>query len=286
MKMGFLLFLAVLAATAAGPATDIPWSRIPDADSLTAAQRQVMETTLRTVPCYGPCRGSILDCLERGDLFGARLSNFVARRAAENKPVDIIRKEIENRRLSAFPTDSCRVDLSSLVPAGNPNAPIRVVIFADFDCPFCKTAAVALRELNRSTPDTFSFWFNNFPLAQDERANAAAIAYLAAEKQGKGWPMFDMLFGNEGGLSDAALESCADGAGLDMAQYHADIKDPALKRRVLAEKAEGVACGFTRVPGILIDGKPYHGIKTKRELLDRIEEEEDIVALHRAAPKG
>src|SRR5262249_8112653 len=153
----------------------------------------------------------------------------------------------------------------------------RVVIFADFDCPYCREASTALRELSTSMPDSFSLWFKNFPLAQDDRAVPAALAYLAADRQGRGWQMFDMIFGSTGDLTSAALDSCAVGAGLDMAEYRKDMKDEALMKRVRAEKAEGIADGFTKVPGVIVNGKSYLGIKTRRELLDRIQEELDIV---------
>jgi protein-disulfide isomerase len=271
------VLLVVAAAASAAQTSAVPWNQITDAAPLTRAQRNVAEQVLRSSKCYGPCSGTLLDGLNRGDRFGTRLANFVARRAAENKTAAVITTEMDHRRLSAFPADTMKVNLAGLIPSGNATAPVRVVIFADFDCPYCKEASTALRELSASMPDSFSLWFKNFPLSQDDRAVPAALAYLAADRQGRGWQMFDMMFGSAGDLSAAALDSCAVGAGLDMTEYRKDVKDDALMTRIRAEKAEGVADGFTRVPGVLVNGKPYLGIKTKRELLDRIEEELEIV---------
>jgi protein-disulfide isomerase len=270
--------VAALVAASPGRSDDIPWDRIHDAAGLDGAQRGVVEKVIRTAACYGGCEGTILDCLRKGDPFAIRLANFVARRAAAKRPADDVLTSVADRKLSAYPPKTFDIDVSELVPSGHRDAPVEVVIWADFDCPFCKVAATALRELSLAMPDSFSLWFKNYPLAQDDRATPAALAYLAAERQGKGWEMYDVLFTHDGELTDSALTACALEAGVDTARYRADVRDPSLLARVRAEKAAGVACGFHKVPGVLIDGKPFLGIKTKVELKDRIEEELDLVA--------
>jgi protein-disulfide isomerase len=259
-------------------ATDIPWDKIADAGNLSAAQRRVAEQVLRTAYCYGPCHETVLDCLLQGDPIGTRLANFIARRTTAGRPADVIVDEVTKRKDSAFPPATFNPKLDGLVPLGKPEAPVRVVAFADFDCGYCKAAVESLREIVVERPGQVSLWFKNFPLAQDARAVPAALAYLAAERQGRGWEMNDALFRHEGTLDDAALAACADAAGVDLDQYRADVVSPALAERVRAEKAEGVSYGIRSAPGILINGKLYVGIKTKVELLDRIDEEIRLLA--------
>lgn len=259
-------------------ADDVPWDRIPDAKTLTASQRSVVTDVLTNAHSYGACTGTILECLRAGDATALRLANFVARRAAENRSINSILTSVTDRKLSALPDKTCDVDLAALVPAGNADAPVRIVMYGDFDCPYCRAAAIALRELTREMPDRVSLWFKNYPLEQHERAVPTAVAYLAAERQGLGWEMFDALFAYQDVLSDSALMSCAAGIGVDVAQYTADLRLGELRDGINQEKAEGVRCGFTKVPGILVNGRPYLGIKTKRELLDRIEEQLEMVS--------
>ena len=64
---------------------------------------------------------------------------------------------------------------------------------------------------------------------------------------------------------------------MDLDWYRRDLASAELWDQVRAEKAEGVSCGVERTPGILVNGRLYRGIKTKRELLDRIEEELDLL---------
>jgi protein-disulfide isomerase len=256
---------------------DIPWNQIRDAAALDAAQKKVAAQALNTAPCYGGCDGTVLDCLLSGDPFGIRMANLIARRAAVKRPLQSILDSVRNRGLSAFPDTTYSIDLRGLVPSGNADAPVRVVVFADFECPFCRVACAALRDISREMPDSVSVWFKNYPLAQDDRAIPAALAHLAAERQGKGWEMHDLLFAHVRDLSDAALDSCATLAGLDLAKYHADIRSKELIDRVHAEKAEGRSYGIDKTPGILVNGKLYRGIGTKVELEDRIREEFDIL---------
>jgi protein-disulfide isomerase len=256
----------------------VPWDRMADAQGLDSAQRGVVEEVLRTAHCYGGCDGTILECLDAGDPFAVRLANFVVRRARANRPVDNILTSITNRKRSAFPTETFDVAVSGLTPSGNAGAPVQVVVFADFECSVCKTTVEALRAIRVAMPDSVCLWFKNYPLSQSERSVPAALAYLAAERQGLGWEMNDMLFERGGDLSDTALEACAATVGLDLEMYRSDIQSPELLQQIRAEKTQGVSCGIQSTPGILVNGKRYRGIKTQTELLDRIEEELWILA--------
>lgn len=281
-----LLLAIATTAPAASSTSGVPWDRVPGAKDFTPFQRRTAETVLRTSYCYGGCNDRLIDCLNRNDAIAVRLAGFLSRQIVANPDENRILKLMEKRRLSAQPADSVKVDLSGLLPSGNPDAPVEVVMYGDFDCPYCRTAATALRELSVAYPDSFSFWFKNYPLSQDERAMPAAVAYLAAEREGRGWEMFDGLYGHTWTFDDTALEQIADASGVDVAQYRADIKDPALEARVRSERAEANACGFRTVPGIVVNGKPYHGLLSKVELWDRIQEERDLMARHSApAPR-
>lgn len=259
-------------------AQDIPWKKIHDAQNLTDTQKQMAAQVLRTAYCYGPCQQRVLDCLNAGDPIGTRLANFIARRVTAGRPVDVVLDEVAKRKTSAFPAVTFHPAVDSLTPLGPPDAPVRVVIYADFDCGYCRAAVTGLREIVNERPGQVSLWFKNFPLAQDARAIPAALAYLAAERQGKGWEMADAIFRHEGRLDDAALAACADAAGVDLDQYRADLVKPGLLDRVRAERAEVVSYGARSAPGILVNGKLYDGAKTKVELLDRIDEEIGLLA--------
>jgi protein-disulfide isomerase len=155
---------------------------------------------------------------------------------------------------------------------------VKVVVYADFGCPLCSVASPALRRLSQEEPDLIAYYFKNYPLKSNPEAVPAALALLAADRQGKFWEMHDLLYEKEKDeLCDETYESCAESIGLDLDKFRADMKDPDLIKRLRAEKTEGIKCGVEKTPGLLFNGKPYGGVKTPLELLDRIEEEMDLL---------
>ncbi len=279
MRIGIVvalfLLLTLLAAPAGAAAREVPWASIAGGTDLGGAHKTVAEEVIRTAKSYGECKGTILECItaEPADVIASRLAAFVVRRAAAGNDAEQIRESIQRRKLSAFAIRTYSPSYEGLVPSGNPGAPVKVLIYADFECPYCRVASTALRKLSLEEPDKVAFYFKNFPLKSHKRSVPAALAYLAALRQDAGWKMHDLLFDHQEDLSDEVLEKCAESAGLDLAKYRADIADKALIDRLRAEKTEGMKCGIKKSPGILINGKTYFGVKTAVELRDRIEEE-------------
>lgn len=271
------LVLSFLAGAAS--ADEIPWDRIEGGDGLKGIFREAAAEVIESAECYGGCEGTILDCLRSGgdDKAALRLAAFVVRRVrADNDPEDILR-EIEERRQSAFPEKTHTPDLEGLVVSGDPKAPVRVVVYADFGCPYCKATATALRRLSGEEGGDIAFYFKNYPLKANDRAVPSALALLAADRQGKFWEMLDLLYQDGDDLSDEYIEQCAAEAGLDVDRFHSDLKSKELVTRLRAEKMEGLQLGVKKTPGILVNGKFYRGVRIWEELYDRIEEELEMV---------
>ncbi|MFH1679896.1 MAG: DsbA family protein [Candidatus Eisenbacteria bacterium] len=275
--------LLALLAGAALAADDVPWSLVEGGEGLKGIHKEVVAEVLATAKCYGGCEGTILSCLKAGggDPIARRLAAFAVRRVRADRDVPDILGEIEARRLSAFPENVLTPDLEAIPVCGNPKAPVRVVLYADFGCPYCKATATALRALIKKDPKQIAYSFKNYPLKSNDRALPAALALLAAGKQGKFWEMHDLLFSNDDDLGDAYLESCAAKLGLDVARFRADQKEKSLIDRLRTEKMEGIQFGVTKTPGILVNGKLYRGVRTWEELYDRIEEERDLLGKKR-----
>ena len=261
-------------------AENIPWDRIARGAGLAKGHQDVVAEVLTTAKSYGACKGTILECLTNapGDKTAKRLADFVVRRAEANKSASEIIESIENRRLSAHPDEGFEPDFSGLTFSGNPKAPVKVLIYADFQCPYCFVASTALRKISLEPSSPIAYYFKNFPLKSHEQSVPSALAFLAAERQGKEWAMHDLLFANRDDLSHKALVARAKELGLDVVQFEEDMKSKVLIDRLRAEKIEGMGCGVKKSPGVLINGKPYLGLKTEVELRDRIEEELDLLS--------
>ena len=97
--------------------------------------------------------------------------------------------------------------------------------------------------------------FKNFPLRNHKFAWPAAIAALAANKQGKFWELHDQLYKNYNRLSDQKISEIAQQVGLDMEKFNNDMKDPELKALVERDFQEGVEAGVRGIPSIFVNGR-------------------------------
>ena len=97
--------------------------------------------------------------------------------------------------------------------------------------------------------------FKNFPLRNHKFAWPAAIAALAANKQGKFWELHDQLYENYNRLSEQKIREIAQQVGLDMEKFNNDIKDPELKALIERDFQGGAEAGVRGIPTIFVNGR-------------------------------
>jgi len=143
---------------------------------------------------------------------------------------------------------------------GPEDAPITVVEYGDYQCPYCGQAYGIVEELVRTFGDDLRFVFRNFPLV-DVHAHAQAAAELAeaAALQGKFWQMHDTLFENQTDLTDGALAHYATSVGLDTRQVAHDLEGGAPRRRVEADFEGAIRSGANGTPTFFVNGERYDG---------------------------
>lgn len=272
------VFLLLALPTRPAVAQTVPWNLVEGSEGLRQLYLNAIVEVLMEAESYGDCSGTILECLNNNpeDVTARRLAAFVVRRIRADKDPEEIVQEIEEKRISAFPDKIFEADLTGLVPSGNADAPVRIVLYADFGCPYCNVATETVRELTLDLPDMYCLYFKNYPLKTNKQAVPAALALLAADRQGKFWMMNDLLYKKRDELCDETWESCAGVLGLNLAQFTADRKNPELIQRLRNEKLEAIRFGVATTPGIFINGKRYIGVKTPEELMDRLDEELEI----------
>ena len=108
---------------------------------------------------------------------------------------------------------------------GRKDAPVTIVEFSDFQCPFSQRFHPAVEEVLAAYPDNVNFVFKNFPLGFHPQAKPAAKAALAAREQGKYWEMMDLLFQNGQNLSDETFQKLAGQLSLDVERFMKDYKE-------------------------------------------------------------
>jgi protein-disulfide isomerase len=142
---------------------------------------------------------------------------------------------------------------------GNPDAPVTLLEYGDYECPYCAAAAPVLRQVVTESGGRVRLLFRNFPLPDVHPfALTAALAAEAAGEQGAFWPMHEMMFARQDRLDDAALSAYAEELGIDgrlvvggAAQVFGD--------KVEADFAAGLEAGVGGTPTVFIDGRLYSG---------------------------
>lgn len=170
-----------------------------------------------------------------------------------------------------IPTAAPAVDMAELVKnptaaRGPVNAPVTIVEFTDFQCPFCRRASEPLAQLLAQSGTPVRYVFRNFPLDFHEHAEQAAEAVLAAGAQGKFWPMHDLLFANQKDLSRNNLINLAGQLHLDMARFTRDLDSGKYTAQVAADRELGVAANVDGTPAFFINGHRIDGAMSLPEL--------------------
>lgn len=143
---------------------------------------------------------------------------------------------------------------------GSKEAPVLVNIFSDFQCPVCRRSADPIKQLILDFPEgSVKVVFRHNALTMHPRSQAAALAALAAGKQGKFWQYYDTLFTNPVAYDDASLKQAAQGLGLDIARWEKDIADPKNLEKIREESASAVKLGAPGTPGIFVNGLRENG---------------------------
>jgi len=145
---------------------------------------------------------------------------------------------------------------------GSPEAPVTLVEYGDYQCPYCGAAYPMIKLLQQSLGDTLRFVFRNFPLAQaHEHAMLAAQAAEAAAVSGEEsfWRMHDQLFEHQDALELSDLVGYAKAIGLDAAQFRRDLEAGTFQSRVRSDFRGGVRSGVNGTPTFFINGERYDG---------------------------
>ena len=155
---------------------------------------------------------------------------------------------------------------------GPVDAPITLVEYGDYECPYCGTAYPVVKELRRRLGSRLRVVFRNFPCPDAHpHAQQAAEAAEAAGAQGKFWEMHDTLFEHFSELEEADLARYAAGLGLDVQRFERDLAEHVYAPRVQEDVRGGLRSGVNRTPTFFINGVRHGGFFSLDGLLQAIE---------------
>ncbi len=185
-----------------------------------------------------------------------------ARELSARYPVEVL---LEPFRLA--------VDTGEAPLRGRPDAPVTIVEFSDFQCPFCVRARPAVKKVREVYGEDVRFAFRHFPLAFHERAPKAGEAVACAGDQDRFWEMHDRLWESAGQLQPADLKEHAAALGLDAEAFGECLDSDRYATLVERDTEAGARLGVSGTPAFFINGRPLIGAQPFEAFAQVIEEE-------------
>lgn len=181
------------------------------------------------------------------------------RQQARAMIVDDLKTKNKGVRLLLDPP-RVNVEAASTDPIKGPaNAPITIIEYSDYQCPFCARVNPTLDQVRKVYGDQVRIVFKDFPLPNHPEAPKAAEAGHCAGEQGKYWELHDRMFANQQALQVPMLKQYAQAAGLDMNAFNACLDSGKHAARVTENLRSGEALGVSSTPTLYVNGRPVVG---------------------------
>ena len=178
------------------------------------------------------------------------------------------KRKVENIKLT-LPVSESRDHIQGPV-----TAPITLVEYGDYECPYCAQAYMITKEIQERLGSKLRFVFRNFPLTKVRpHAYQAAIAAETAAAQGKFWEMYDYLFKHGQVVTDDNLRRSAANLGLNVARFDREFLDRTYSSHVDEDIQSGKSSGVKSTPTFFINGDRYNGAWDLDSLLSAFDEE-------------
>jgi predicted DsbA family dithiol-disulfide isomerase len=247
-------------------------AEVPESQLDTDAKRRLVRiTSEQKCPC-SEAGGTLAECaVQKGACVRAP---FAVRRVARGLTRDEKEQAITTALLERFgPREPEEIKLQDIPCRGSKEAPVTMVVFSDFQCPFCSMGAKLVEKLEEVAGERLRVCFKHWPLTSiHPKAQLAAQAAAAAQAQGKFWPMHDRLYANQNDLDRDDLIDHARAVGLDVERFRRDLDSEAVRKRVESDTADAQALNLDGTPTFLINGRRMTDPKTIPDFLDWIAE--------------
>lgn len=258
--MNRLVALSTLLSSLA--VTKLAAAQTPDCDNLSAAQQTARRELFAALHPYDGCDATFEQCLANkpAQPVVLRQASDLCRQLKAGKNRQEIERALSKRAQSMLPTGkpvAIAVDAATL--AGDPQAPVQVVVYACARCPYCKVVVPALyREVTAgSLQGKARLYFRPFPLKDHAGSTEGGLALIGAARLGGFWPLALKLYQRFDAFKPELLAAWAVETGLDQAAFEKEIADPKNRQSLVASKQEGIRNKVEATPTLFIDGRRY-----------------------------
>jgi len=148
-----------------------------------------------------------------------------------------------------------KIDITGAPVQGKIDAPVTLIVFSDFECPWCGKLEPVLKQLLDNNKDKLRIVFKHLPLPMHPNAEPAALAAIAAQKQDKFWQMHDALFQTTAWTPEV-IEQTALKIGLNMEKFKADLNNPEIAMQLAKDKTDAQMADVASTPSMFINGRP------------------------------
>jgi protein-disulfide isomerase len=172
-----------------------------------------------------------------------------------------------------FPASIVEVNTVGAASQGPDDAPVVIVEFSDFQCPFCARATQTMQEIMKRYPKQVRWVFKHFPLDFHPDAKLAHAAAMAAGAHGKFWEMHDLLFLRQNAIKREHLIKYAEELGLDIDRFRASLDSEEYQMQMDQDVSEGKRLDVSGTPTFFVNGKRMVGAKPIEDFVSIVESE-------------
>jgi protein-disulfide isomerase len=229
-------------------------------------------------------RQMIREGTPRAKIYDAFMEGASTRPLDQGEGVKELRKKLADRK-ATLPSKTKAPEADkryAVLPGDRPSlgpkdAPVVVVEFLDFQCPYCRKAwQESLVPLRQRFPKDVRLAVVHLPLEIHSAAKGAAEAAVAAGRQRNFWDFHDRLFAHEGALGRSAFVEIARQIGLDIDRFQKDLDNPEIADVVAKDVQLARRLGVTATPGFFINGKFYPGFQDPKAMAAIVEKELEV----------
>jgi protein-disulfide isomerase len=237
-----------------------------DINGLSQTQKDTVLKTLRENPCSCGCGMKLAQCriADPQCQYSTGMAKIIIDSIKQGKSAeDALQAAMASKwGPPKILDDPVKIPVAGAPVTGPADAQITIVEFSDFQCPYCAAAVPQIHQVLKSYPTQIKLIFKQFPLEEHPQADLAATAAVAAQKQGKFWPMHDALFAHPNDLSRRSILAYAKDAGLDPDKLESDMDTSQVRETVVRDVQDGTDANVQGTPTIFINGQKYNGAIT------------------------
>lgn len=229
-----------------------------NSSSLSPEQAEIVRRLAKETFCYCGCPHTLEACLREhpGCPHAPRMVTLATRLVEWGLSASETRGALDEYYSGFDRKKRAKLDVKEFgPPLGGRDAPISIVVFSDFTCPYCRALRPELERFAREQTGRAKILFKPFPIGGHARAKEAATAAEWARDRGAFWKMHDLLFDNPRALTDDDLVSYAERLGLDGEDLRKALAEERYGKRIAASQAEARAARIHGTPALYVEGR-------------------------------